>query len=275
MDDCTVIQGETLRILQSLEDASADALITDPPYSSGGMYRGDRAMSTTDSKYTQSEQRGTHPDFGGDNRDQRSWGYWTALWLSECVRIVKPGGYLLCFVDWRQLSTLTDAFQAGGAVWRGLVPWDKGGGARAPHTGYFRHQCEYIVWGSVGALPKCGHGGPWSGCLRYPVKPRDKFHQAGKPVELMRELVKIVPPGGTVLDCFAGSGTTGIAAMLEGRRSVLIEREPPYIEIIRRRLDAARQGVEADHEEPEQPDGLEAAASRPEGDGLTSDGAPA
>lgn len=76
----------------------------------------------------------------------------------------------------------------------------------------------------------------------------------------MRELVKIVPPGGTVLDCFAGSGTTGIAAMLEGRRSVLIEREPPYIEIIRRRLDAARQGVEADYEEPEQPDDLEAAA---------------
>jgi site-specific DNA-methyltransferase (adenine-specific) len=44
------------------------------------------------------------------------------------------------------------------------------------------------------------------------------------------------PAGGIVLDPFAGSGTTGLAALQEGRRAVLIEREPAYCEIIRRRL---------------------------------------
>jgi 16S rRNA G966 N2-methylase RsmD len=46
----------------------------------------------------------------------------------------------------------------------------------------------------------------------------------------------ICPPGGIVLDPFAGSGTAGVAALREGRRAVLIERHPPYAEIIRHRL---------------------------------------
>ena len=58
-----------------------------------------------------------------------------------------------------------------------------------------------------------------------------------KPVKLMQWLVRMVtPPGGTVLDCFAGSGTTGAAAILEGFNVVLIEREAEYLTDIRRRL---------------------------------------
>jgi hypothetical protein len=53
----------------------------------------------------------------------------------------------MCFTDWRQLPMLTDVLQAGGFVWRGVMPWDKTESSRAPHTGYFRHQCEYVVWG--------------------------------------------------------------------------------------------------------------------------------
>jgi DNA modification methylase len=55
----------------------------------------------------------------------------------------------------------------------------------------------------------------------------------------MRWLVRLVtPPGGTVLDPFAGSGTTGAAALAEGRRPILIEREAEYIADIKRRLKA-------------------------------------
>jgi DNA modification methylase len=63
-------------------------------------------------------------------------------------------------------------------------------------------------------------------------------HPTVKPVALMRHLVRLVtPPGGVVLDPFAGSGTTGEAALLEGMRSVLIEREPDYVPLIAQRLD--------------------------------------
>lgn len=62
-------------------------------------------------------------------------------------------------------------------------------------------------------------------------------HPTVKPVDLMAYLVKLVtPPGGLVLDPFAGSGTTGMACMREGFRAVLIEREAEYVEDIKRRL---------------------------------------
>lgn len=66
-------------------------------------------------------------------------------------------------------------------------------------------------------------------------------HPTVKPVELMRYLVRLVtPPGGTVLDPFAGSGTTGVAAYAEGVRFIGIEQDAEYVEIIRRRMSAAK-----------------------------------
>jgi site-specific DNA-methyltransferase (adenine-specific) len=65
-------------------------------------------------------------------------------------------------------------------------------------------------------------------------------HPTVKPLDLMQYLVRLVtPPGGTVLDPFAGTGTTGEAAWREGMRAVLIEREPEYQADIARRMDLA------------------------------------
>lgn len=218
--------------------ASVDALITDPPYSSGGMTRSDRTQAP-DNKYCQNGETLGRATFTGDNRDGRAWHYWMSLVLSECQRIVKPGGYVLTFTDWRMLPTITDAIQSGGFVWRGIIAWDKGRGARAPHTGYFKHQCEYIAWGSNGTLAKSTHGGPFDGCIRETVKQSDKHHMTGKPTDLMRQLVQCVPPGGVVLDPFMGSGTTGVACMMEGREFIGIEKEPAYHAIAERRIQQA------------------------------------
>lgn len=67
-------------------------------------------------------------------------------------------------------------------------------------------------------------------------------HPTVKPIDLMQELVRLVtPPGGTVLDPFSGTGTTGEAAWREGMRAILIEREPEYQADIARRMDLAVQ----------------------------------
>jgi DNA modification methylase len=67
-----------------------------------------------------------------------------------------------------------------------------------------------------------------------------------KPLALMRWLCRLVtPPGGTILDPFCGSGSTGCAAVLEGFRFLGIEREPEYVAIAERRIAhwaAQRQG---------------------------------
>lgn len=144
------------------------------------------------------------------------------------------------FSDWRQLPTASDALQAGGIVWRGVVVWDKGRAARAPHKGYFRHQCEYVLWGTRGALEARSGRGPWDGCFSVPVLPREKHHLTGKPVALMERLVEVVPAGDVVLDPFMGSGSTGVACVRTGRSFVGIEVVPEYYEVARRRIEAAR-----------------------------------
>lgn len=190
-----LIQGEALPALHAMADESVDAVITDPPYSSGGFSRDDKGKDP-DAKYTQSSSQGRYPTFSGDSRDQRSYMTWCALWIAECTRVLKPGGYFMAFTDWRQLPVMTDAVQAGGIFWRGIIAWDKGRGARAPHKGYFRHQCEYIVWGTKGAAIQLEHDGPFDGCIQSTVKRDDKHHMTGKPTALMRELVRPVLPGG-------------------------------------------------------------------------------
>lgn len=65
-------------------------------------------------------------------------------------------------------------------------------------------------------------------------------HPTLKPVDLMRWCIRLVtPPGGTVLDPFTGSGSTGVAAMLEGASFLGVERDPAYAEIARRRIAEA------------------------------------
>lgn len=184
-----IIQGDSLEVLRQLPSNSVDAVITDPPYSSGGMTLSQKTQDPV-AKYEQSNNKTVHrATFFVDNKDTRSWLHWCILWISECYRILKPGGYFLMFSDWRQLPTATDALQMGELAWCGIVAWDKTEGSRAPHKGYFRHQCEYIVWGTKGGCQKAVHGGPWPGCYRFPVKQSDKFHLTGKPTPLLERLV--------------------------------------------------------------------------------------
>lgn len=69
-------------------------------------------------------------------------------------------------------------------------------------------------------------------------------HPTVKPIALLRYLCRLVtPPGGTILDPFAGSGTLGEAAMLEGFNSILIEREDEYFQDILRRKERAERRV--------------------------------
>ena len=153
--------GDCLPILKTFDDCSVDAVITDPPYSSGGATMAERQKDPV-KKYEQSGNKIIHrPTFWGDTKDQRSWMHWCNLWISECQRILKPNGYFLMFTDWRQLPAATDVLQIGELIWRGIISWDKGNSARAPHKGYFRHQCEYIVWGTKGKCPHAQHAGPY------------------------------------------------------------------------------------------------------------------
>lgn len=243
----TLYRGDALAVLADLPTASVDAVITDPPYSSGGMVRGDRTQGVH-AKYVTSDSVSGHAleGFTGDNRDARAYGYWTALWLGEALRVTRPGGVAALFTDWRQLPTTTDALQAGGWVWRGVVPWVKP--SARPQAGRFTAQAEYVVWGSNGPMPT-DYSTPALPGWYMAMPPREREHITQKPLDVMRGLVRIVPKGGTVLDPFAGSGTTGVAALAEGRRFVGVELSAHFAEVAAARLRSAATGWSADNPE--------------------------
>ena len=93
-----IIHGDCLEILKSLPDESVDAVITDPPYSSGGMTHSERVKDPAE-KYVQTGTKIVRPSFVGDNKDARSWLHWCILWLTECYRVTNKGGYILMFSD--------------------------------------------------------------------------------------------------------------------------------------------------------------------------------
>lgn len=209
---------------------SVDALITDPPYSSGGQFRGDRTASVIDKYQRSGYAQGEYPEFYGDTRDQRGYLQWCAMWLAQTWRMLKDGGACGVFSDWRMLPTVTDAIQMGGYVWRGIVPWHKPNGRR--QMGRFAGSCEYLVWGSKGAMPVERGVGALPGFFQANSVPgEDRQHVTEKPESVLQEIVRIVPPDGLIFDPFGGACTTGIAALLEGRRFLGCELSPEYHKI--------------------------------------------
>ena len=123
-DGWTILHGDTLQIIRAFKPQVFDALITDPPYASGG-WKPSEKNRTTNQKYSSMNPKNALPDFDGDNRDQRSWTRWMAEWLSDARKACRPGAPVCLFIDWRQYPSITDALQWAGWIWRGCVVWDK------------------------------------------------------------------------------------------------------------------------------------------------------
>jgi len=234
-------QGDALRLLQNL-DKTVDAVITDPPYSSGGSYRGDRAQTAL-SKYVRSESQaaGYYQDFTGDNRDQRSFLAWCSLWLSSAFQSCKPGAVLCCFSDWRQVPILTDAIQCGGWTWRNLATWWKPGCRM--QRGRFSSSAEYVIYGTAGPHNGDGESSPQNVFSCPTMEIDEKTHIAEKPIAVVQWAMSVARREGIVLDPFLGSGTTGVAAVKSGRSFIGCEISPVYFDIARDRIEAEMRGL--------------------------------
>lgn len=227
-----IIHGDCLDVMRQMTPSSFDAVVTDPPYSSGGQYRGDR-MASTRLKYVQTGTRRSLPEFSGDNRDQRGYLAWSTLWMSEAKRLTKPGGLIAVFSDWRQVPTTTDAIQCAGWVWRGIAVWVKK--TSRPIKGRWNQQAEFVVWGSNG--PR-GCEGKCAGSAWYESSPQGdgRVHITQKPDAVMEGILSVMNGGDHVLDPFCGSGSTGRAAVALGLNFVGIEMGEDFAAIARERV---------------------------------------
>jgi len=241
-ESVTLYHGEALAVLRELPNDTADVVLTDPPYSSGGAFRSDRVAEPS-AKYRGWSQNADgssraptacYGSFGGDSRDQRAYLMWVTLWSSETLRVTRPSGSAFFFTDWRQLPATTDALQLGGWSWRSIVVWDKG--VARPIKGQFRNHLEYVIWATRGAVD--GTEDYPSTLISVPtVGAGEREHVTQKPVALLQSLTRVVAPGPSIiLDPFLGSGSTLVAARNLGHKCIGIEIDERYCEIAAKRL---------------------------------------
>lgn len=232
--------GDCRQVLPKLPAGFADCCITDPPY-------GDTSLD---------------------------WDKVCDGWIGHVARALKPSGVIWVFGSMRFLAPLFAEMTANGFRYSQDVVWEKQNGTGF-HNDRFRRVHEHAVmfyrgqWRDVfhetqftmdararvvrakkrpahtGHIDKTPYisvdGGPRM--MRSVLAVRNEhgraLHPTQKPVELLAHLIRYsCPPGGIVLDPFAGSGSTGLAARHNGRGAVLIEESPGRAETMRQRLDS-------------------------------------
>jgi site-specific DNA-methyltransferase (adenine-specific) len=227
-----VVEGDCLDVLSALPEKSVDHVITDPPY-------GEEFHSKSRTQGRDGFRRVTEYGFSGLADEHRmalgaTFGRMLRRWA---VVFSDPESSR----DWR------GALDAGGmrycrkGVWIKLACVPQLTGDR-PASG---HEEISIAYADVPGRTRWNGGGK-RGVWTHPVVAAGKDgreHPTCKPVALFDELVEdFTDPDDLILDPFAGSGTTGVAALRLGRRVVLIERESRWAELCRERLRAEESG---------------------------------
>ena len=231
-----IVRGDCIEVLRRMPDESVDAIITDPPYASGGKNESQRRSSTGMTKFWKGAW------FAGDAMGTEGLVWLLRAMAFEAERILLPGASLLVFCDWRMWSAITPAMESAGLTLQTMIVWDKG----SPGTGVGFRATHELVAHLRKAGPPHFHAADGSNVIRVGrVHGPSKVHPTEKPVPLMESLIRIVSPrGGLVVDPFCGSGSTGVAALRLGRRFIGVERDPRYIAIAEERLAGVREQLE-------------------------------
>lgn len=212
----TLYHGDAREILPTLEPDSVDLVLTDPPFFMPAAHYQSRVNW------------------------QRAWSDTTilaAFWgllLDECIRTLKSTGHLLTFCNGDSYPVFYPEMYRRFDTLKSLV-WDKG---RIGLGRVWRNRHELVVAARWRDSVFNTDGKLRADVLSHaPSLTRDRLHPVEKPVALLADLIEpTTPDAGVVLDPFAGSGSTLMAAATLGRRAVGIEGEERYCETIAKRL---------------------------------------
>jgi adenine-specific DNA-methyltransferase len=203
----TVLQGDCVTVMRQLRSCSVDFVLTDPPYLAHYCSRDGRKVANDDD----------------------------AAWLkpafAEIFRVLCRDSFCISFYGWHQADKFIAAWREAGFRLAGHLTFTK----RYPSTERFlryQHENAYLL----------AKGNPPQPAQRIPDVLEWKYsgnrlHPTQKPLCVLTPLIQSFSrPGDVVLDPFCGSGSTLLAAKLQGRRFVGIELDPGYYDIARERL---------------------------------------
>lgn len=211
----SLLNGDCLKLLPTLPESSVDFILTDPPYITSYRSRDGRSVP-------------------GDNNDA-----WLKPAFAEMYRVLKPDSFAVSFYGWPKADRFLTAFRAAGFRVVGHFVFPKRYTSKTQFVRY-QHEAAYLL----------AKGNPKPQAIISDVLywrySGNKYHPTQKPIEILTQLIEAFSPAkGLVLDPFAGSGSTLLAARSLGCQYLGIELDAKYHAIACDRLTPARQHVPA------------------------------
>jgi site-specific DNA-methyltransferase (adenine-specific) len=261
-------QGDNLGILKSIPDQSIQLIYIDPPFNTGRQQQRSRTTTKRNDSGNRIGFKGQRYETVKDtilSYDDQFANYWEFLEprLEQAFRVLKDSGTLYLHLDYREAhyaKVLLDAL-FGPECFLNEIIWsyDYGGKSKSrwpakhdtilvyvkdPDNYYFDSESvdrePYMAPGLVtpekvakGKLPT----DVWWHTIVSPTGKEKTGYPTQKPIGILRRIIQASSKqGDTVLDFFAGSGTTGFVANELGRKFILIDQNPESIEVIKERL---------------------------------------
>lgn len=240
-----IILGDALELIRTLPDGSVDAIITDPPY-------GLEEFSKGRGHARASLGRANHVDDGWD--DMESTESVVDQYMSEATRVLKKKGNLFQFCSFESIGRLVNTapsqlYYKTCGVWHKTNPIPINMKIR-----YVNSVEAWIHWvngaktGTFNSNGKPVHNFIETGLTPAGEKNHGK-HSTQKPLSVMRWAVEVLTdPGDLILDPFAGSGSTLLAAKECGRRSIGVELDENYCQIIAGRTGGVVRSINEEEE---------------------------
>jgi site-specific DNA-methyltransferase (adenine-specific) len=225
--------GDALELLPKL--SGYDAVMADPPYSSGSRLDAGKPIQAAISKFLRDTQW-LDKWFKADQMAPQAFVWFMRTIFTQLAQGSQDVAALWCWIDWRSWPALFQACESTGWIVRSQLVWAKKG----PGLGLnqFRAQHELVLYAEKGRPDfKSNKVGTVFVGPRIP----QQWHPTQKPVELMRTFLEAVDIE-HVLDPFAGSASSGVAAIRAGLEWTGIELDPRFAHVAAERL----KNVEAD-----------------------------
>jgi DNA modification methylase len=203
----TVMHGDCIDLMQKMTSESVDFLLTDPPYLVNYRDRSGRTVTNDDN------------------------GDWLQPAYSEMFRLLKQDSFCITFYGWNKVDLFMTAWKAAGFRPVGHIVFRK---KYASSSRFMEHRHEQAYLLAKGWPPAPARPPPDVIDWTYTG---NRLHPTQKPLGILKPLIEAFTlPGQIVLDPFAGSGSTLIAAHQLKRRSVGIELDPGHYETATNRL---------------------------------------
>lgn len=218
---------KTIRRMKK-ENIKLDAIITDPPYC-----------------VSRKHQLG-YSNMGRSGMNYGEWDYNfnQKKWIKDVSELVKPGGAIIIFNDWKNLGTISEQLEKCGFIIKDIIRWIKKNPMPRNTNRRYVNDCEFAVWAVKEGKPWTFNKSKNVGYLKPEIITgvvpggKKRLHPTQKHLEVMEKLIEIhTNENDLIYDPFLGSGTTAIACINKKRNIIGSEIDEKYYKISLERLN--------------------------------------